>query len=790
MKAVRRWASSLNQRVLLFFLIVTIIPVAVVGWLSVTNTRRLLEDEVQERQLEITELTGRQLSQFVDEITAEVEQFGFVLRHIALDSAEHTDSRDYADLVQPLSEVEQLRFSVIRLFDTDGNEIAHVEDRQLRPVSTANFRAQETFWRPMRGETFYSTVRLSNGVPTIDLSLPLYLDGTIVGVVAAQISLADPWNVIATQKVGREGYALLVDRRGNVIAAPAHLEGRTLSLINTEVMRNILADDTRREVVEYDSPVGDAVLGSAIPIEGPTWFIITERPRAEAFSAYDRALRNALLGVMGALGLAFPLAYIMSRQVTRPIRDLSGTARAIIGGNLSATAQVRGTHEISELAQAFNTMTTQLRTLIDTLEERVAQQTRDLRVAADVSRQTTRLLNLEELLAQLAGLTRDGFDLYHVGVFLYDAEEQHLTLAASSHAAQQKELVGLHLKVDDPTQPSVVARAAHERHAVIVNDVQKDPTFLKHPLLPDTRSELALPLVVGNKLIGVLNLEARQLDRFGEAEVRVMTSLADQFSIAIQNASLYAEQVRLTEELLAIDVMKNQFMASVSHELRTPLNAVINFTEFVASGLFGTLNDEQANLLRKSIDSAEHLLNLINDVLDITRIEAGMMELFIEQDVRLQAELEIALGIATTLLGEKPVTLSAEVASNLPQLVGDKRRIRQILINLLSNAVKFTDTGRVTLRAAVEDDEIVVTVEDTGSGIAPEDYPLIFESFRQARRGLQSGAGTGLGLAISKKLAEAHEGRLWFESEVGKGTTFHLALPIQSPTLVQQVYQP
>lgn len=785
MRALRRWTSSLNQWVLLFFLVVTIVPVGVVGWLSVTNTRRLLEDEVEERQLEITDLSGRQLNQYVAQIVLELERFGFIMHHLALDEVPDTA------LVSSLSSEQEFLFTAIQLLDSEGREVTRIEGGQWVVPRADDFSAQERFWRPMRGEVYFSTVRLSAGVPTVDIGMPLYEGETIVGVVAGQISLAEPWGVITSQRVGREGYTLLVDRRGNVIAAPARLGGRSLSMINTPVMRDILIDASRREVLEYQSPVGDTVLGSAIPIEGPDWYLITERPRDEAYAAYDQARQNAILGVAVALTLAFPLAFIMTRIVIRPVQVLSGTARAIIGGNLSATATVRGPHEIAELSQAFNSMTTQLRTNIDTLEDRVARRTRDLRVAADVARQITRFLDLDRLLTQLAELTRDGFDLYYVGVFLYDKASEVLTLSAAAHPdPAANALIGMQIPVTDANQMGLVARAARTRQPVIANDVTQEAAYLPHSLLSETRSELALPLIAGNNLIGILNLEAREVNRFGESDVRVKTSLADQFAIAIQNANLYAEQVRLTQELQALDVMKNQFMASVSHELRTPLNAVINFTEFVASGLFGDLNGEQTNLLRKAIDSAEHLLNLINDVLDITRIEAGMMELFVEQDVRLEAELETVLGIAHTLLDDKPVSLSVEIASNLPTIVADKRRIRQILINLLSNAVKFTDTGRITLRATATKDEVLITVQDTGSGIAPDDYPLIFQSFRQARRGLQSGAGTGLGLAISKRLAEAHEGRLWFESEVGKGTTFYLALPIAAPALIEQAFQP
>jgi signal transduction histidine kinase len=232
------------------------------------------------------------------------------------------------------------------------------------------------------------------------------------------------------------------------------------------------------------------------------------------------------------------------------------------------------------------------------------------------------------------------------------------------------------------------------------------------------------------------------------------------------------------------DQVKSAFLASMSHELRTPLNAVINFTRFVIDGDTGPVNEQQTELLTDVVNSARHLLNLINDVLDMSKIEAGSLNLFIEDDVNLNSILTSVTSTGRILLADKPnVRIDVQTEDNLPPLQADRQRILQILLNIMSNACKFTQSGTITLSARRSGDEITLSVADTGPGIAPEDQGMVFEAFKQTHTGLRQGGGTGLGMPIAKSLAEAHGGRLWLESAVGKGTTFFLVLPIKSPEL-------
>ena len=231
------------------------------------------------------------------------------------------------------------------------------------------------------------------------------------------------------------------------------------------------------------------------------------------------------------------------------------------------------------------------------------------------------------------------------------------------------------------------------------------------------------------------------------------------------------------EELKRVDDLKNQFLASMSHELRTPLNAIINYVAMVADGMMGDVNAEQKELLEGAVKSSRHLLHLINDVLDISKIQAGKLVLYMEEDVNLHTEIDASLSIASAMILSKPLEIAKDVDESLPIIAGDKRRIRQILLNLLSNAIKFTDHGTIRLSAKQVGAEILITVTDSGPGVADDARDIIFEPFIQTKSGIKL-EGTGLGLPISRSLAHLHGGRLWVESQPGHGATFYFSLPI------------
>ena len=260
-------------------------------------------------------------------------------------------------------------------------------------------------------------------------------------------------------------------------------------------------------------------------------------------------------------------------------------------------------------------------------------------------------------------------------------------------------------------------------------------------------------------------------------------NLAELVATQAQLELQYKEADEAREKAERSDNVKSSFLASMSHELRTPLNAIINFTRFVVKGVLGPVTEDQVDTLNNVIISGKHLLNLINDVLDMSKIESGSLNLFVTDDVSIPGIIEAVSTTGKALLEDKSVEIKTNVEKDLPLIRGDQQRVHQIFLNLVSNACKFTEEGSITIDARKENSEIVISVADTGAGIAKEDQVNVFEAFKQTTTGLRQGGGTGLGMPITKNLVEAHGGSIKLESTVDEGTTFFVRIPVRSDIL-------
>lgn len=524
---------------------------------------------------------------------------------------------------------------------------------------------------------------------------------------------------------------------------------------------------------------------------GPEEFEIVVGVPVEPIDARlrDAIAASVLITIFSVVVTGGLLVAILRTRVTGPLAELTQTTQDIRQGDLGLRVGLTREDEIGQLGSSFNAMADRLSDLIDGLETRVAERTRDLEAASAVARQITTTLALDELLQQVVVLVTEQFSLYATSVFLLEESESVLDdragVVQNNGAIEALKLGPIQLS----EEVSVVAAAARQREPVLLNAVQSASDYRHHESLPLTRAEFAIPLVLGNNLLGVFDVQAADVDHFDSAIQQTMVTLAEQVAIAVRNAQLFAEATAARAEAEDANRMKSHFLASMSHELRTPMNAILNFTEFVAIGDLGPVNDEQVAMLHQVIDSAEHLMSLINDILDMTKIEVGMMEILVEP-FSLDRVLATVLSTAEVLLQEKgQVALVKDIEADLPALQGDRRRIRQVLLNLLSNAIKFTESGTVTLGAHRHPLGVHLFVADTGPGIEPESFDLIFQSFRQTRTGLAAGSGTGLGLSICKYLVEAHGGRIWVESKVGQGAVFNVLLPAEAhpDSSIQQV---
>ncbi len=451
-----------------------------------------------------------------------------------------------------------------------------------------------------------------------------------------------------------------------------------------------------------------------------------------------------------------------------PKRPLTDEEREII----DAVAQ--------ELAEALEAARLFEQTQIALAEqERLAS---ELETVAQVSTAASTILEVDELLQSVVDLAKSSFGLYHAHIYLTSETGKKLLLkAGAGNIGRLMSLEGREINIDDD---SIVARAARTHKGVLENNVRRIVDFMPHPLLPETRSEMALPMLVGGKLIGVLDLQSDEEDYFTQEDLNVQTTLAAQIAVAVENANQYAIQVQTSAKLREVDVLKSEFLASMSHELRTPLNSIIGFADVLLEGLDGDLNERMEEDVRLIRESGNHLRGLIGDILDMSKIEAGRMDLRYEEvDITQLANDVVAT--AAPLAQEKKLFLHLDIDDDVRSVMADRTRVRQVMWNILGNAIKFTEKGSVTISVQAQPNHVLCSIRDTGIGIKEENIDTVFEQFRQIDGGLNRAAGgTGLGMPITKKLVELHGGDIWIESVYGQGSTFLFTIPYEPPKAV------
>jgi signal transduction histidine kinase len=412
------------------------------------------------------------------------------------------------------------------------------------------------------------------------------------------------------------------------------------------------------------------------------------------------------------------------------------------------------------------------------LTESLEQQTATARVLQVISRST---FDLESVLDTLMDSARRLSGSDRGIMFRPDDHGNYLPAVHSGYEDSSGMLEALMRKPLRLGRDSATGRAVLERRAVHVPEVAADPDYLRRDLLEVEKygTLLAVPMLRDGTAVGVIAMSRGPESRpYTQREIGVVTTFADQAGIAIENVRLFSE-IREKSRLLEIaNRHKSEFLANMSHELRTPLNAIIGFSEVLQERMFGELNDKQAEYVEDIHGSGKHLLSLINDILDLSKVEAGRMELDLAR-FHLPSAIDNAMTLMRERAGRHFVTLSSAVDKDLGEIVADERKLKQILLNLLSNAVKFTpEGGKIDVRATRANGGVEISVRDTGVGIAPEHHDAVFEEFRQVGGDYtKKSEGTGLGLALTRKFVRLHGGDIRLESEAGKGSTFTFTLP-------------
>ena len=675
------------------------------------------------------------------------------------------------------------------------NENGHIQVQASRlrtvlPDAKKDLSGTEPFKQARQGKSYFGRVYFVRGSePYMTIAVPIErFAGDVIGVLQAEVNLKYIGDVVSSITIGKAGYAYAVSRSGELIAHP------DISLVlQRRNVGQLAAVKAAFESQPGAPPInalvtkniqGKDVLSSFAIIPDFGWAVIVDRPLAEAYEAlYASMLRTAALLLIG-LGMALFASYFLARRVIQPVRILREGVERIGTGDLGYRLNLKTGDEIEVLADEFNKMTGQLQESYANLEQKVEDRTRELTESLEQQTATS------EILRVIAGSPTDVKPVLDVvaerAAKLCDAEDAIIFRVVGDHHQR----VAKYGSIPAPDLPVPITRgfpggrAIIDRQTIHIHDIETeiDTEYVDVKSIQKTigqRTVLATPLLREGAAIGAIVIRRLQVRPFSDKQIALLKTFADQAVIAIENVRLFQEIQEKNEQLEAANKHKSQFLANVSHELRTPLNSIIGFTRLVLRKTEGQIEKLQKDNLQKVLISSEHLLNLINGLLDLAKIEAGRMEAYAET-FKLDEIVRVATATVEPLLKNGQVKLITEIASDIPPLKTDRDKLKQSVLNLLSNAVKFTEKGEIKVAAWRDNGALKLTVSDTGIGMKKEALDLIFEEFRQAdMSSTRRYGGTGLGLAIVRRFIQLLGGEIAVESEVGKGSKFTITVPME-----------
>jgi signal transduction histidine kinase len=414
--------------------------------------------------------------------------------------------------------------------------------------------------------------------------------------------------------------------------------------------------------------------------------------------------------------------------------------------------------------------------------DELARSVEELRALGDVTQAVNSTINLETVLTTIVAKATQLSNTEAGAIYVFDDASREFRLRATYGMDDTiiAEIRDRHIHLGE----TAIGRAVEQRLPIQVPDIQSDPSAVLDVIVrAGFRALLTVPLLGADRIVGALVVRRKEPGEFAKNTIELLQTFAAQSVLAIQNARLFREIEEKGRQLAEASQHKSQFLANMSHELRTPLNAILGYTELILDSVYGEMPEKARRVLDRVQRNGRHLLGLINDVLDLSKIEAGQLSLSLA-DYSLNNVIQSVFSAVEPLASEKQIKLKIDIVPELPQGRGDERRLTQVLLNLVGNAIKFTDSGEVAITGSSANGAFNVAVRDTGPGISEADQAKLFQEFQQADNSItRKKGGTGLGLAISKRIIEMHGGKIWVESVVGQGSTFSFTLPV---TVAQQ----
>jgi signal transduction histidine kinase/HAMP domain-containing protein len=506
------------------------------------------------------------------------------------------------------------------------------------------------------------------------------------------------------------------------------------------------------------------------------------------------------LVILITAGISVTSVRITRRYISRPLLELQNSATAIAQGDLETFIDTSSNDEIGSLAKDLDIMRGSLKQLFGelteskdklqeysrTLEQQVEARTRELarsveelEALGEGSQAVSSTLDLQKVLATIVSHAVELSGTESGAIYEFDETIEQFQLRATHKMSE--ELIRAIREARVKLGESALGAAGVKREAVQVPDILEEPDYpLREIIVRDGfRALLAVPLLREDRLIGGLVVRRRAPGQFQEETVDLLQTFATHSALAIQNARLFREIENKGRELEIASKHKSEFLANMSHELRTPLNAILGYTELILDRIYGEVPENIQEVLERVEKSGRHLLGLINDVLDLSKIEAGQLTLSLN-DYSMKEVVETVVAAVESLAAEKNLELKVAVPPDVGYGKGDAQRISQVFLNFVGNAIKFTEVGEVRVEATTSNDTFMVSVSDTGPGLSEADQEKIFEEFHQVdSSSTREKGGTGLGLSIAKRIVEMHGGRMWVESTLGKGSTFWFTIPVR-----------